>query len=162
MKFYKYFIIITLMLLSTQGFSQTGIKKSSISSAGGTATANNTTIIFSIGETAIQENTQGSIHLSEGFIGTDLRQVLGIDDYELFNEFKVFPNPISAVLYINFNKSSEYTIQISDLNGRMIIVENSNKLSNSLDISMLSKGTYLLILKDNTNSKYNVLKIQKN
>ena len=157
----KFFTILLLLLFGIQGFSQTAIKKSSISSGGNLSMVNNTQVIFSIGETAVQENTQSSIHLSEGFIGPDLRQSLGITDEVLFNGFKVFPNPTADLIHINFVKSSDYSLQVSDMNGKILLAKNTTQLTNTLDISRLARGTYLLLLKDTANHAFNVLKIEK-
>ncbi len=157
----KIFTILLLLLFGIQGFSQTAIKKSSISSGGNLSRVNNTQVVFSIGETAVQENTQGNIHLSEGFIGPDLRQSLGITDEVLFSDFKVFPNPSTDIIHINFTQSSDYSMQISDMNGKIFMVKNTNQLTNTLDLSHLARGMYLLLLQDTTNHTYNVLKIEK-
>ena len=157
----KIFTILLLLLFGIQGFSQTAIKKSSISSGGNLSMVNNTRVIFSIGETAVQENTQGSTHVSEGFIGPDLRQSLGITDEVLFSDFKVFPNPSTDIIHINFTQSSDYTMQISDMNGKILLVKNTNQPDNTLDISSLARGMYLLLLKDTAKHAYNILKIEK-
>ena len=57
-----------LILLTTfVGFSQTVIQKSIIDSGGAGATVGTTTIFYTLGEVAVQENTNGSTHISEGF-----------------------------------------------------------------------------------------------
>ena len=157
----KIFTILLLLLFGIQGFSQTAIKKSGISSGGNLSRVNNTQVIFSIGEIAVQENTQGTTHVSEGFIGPDLRQSLGITDEVLFNDFKIFPNPTADIVHINFTKSSDYTMQVTDMNGKILLVKNTNQPDNTLDISRLARGVYLLLLKDTAKHAYNILKIEK-
>jgi len=73
----KLFILI-LFLLTGFTYGQMQIKKSSISTGGGSASAGTTTVISAIGEVAVQENTQGTVHISEGFIGADIAVVLGV------------------------------------------------------------------------------------
>ena len=155
--------ILLLIAISsfTLGFSQTELRKSSLSTGGGSASVGTTQVIFTVGEIAVQENTQGNIHLSEGFIGPDLRQSLGITDEVLFSDFKVFPNPSTDIIHINFNQSSDYSLQISDMNGKILLVKNTNQLINTLDLSHLARGMYFLLLKDTANHTYNVLKIEK-
>ncbi len=158
----KNILIIFTLLLTASGYSQTAVKKSSIDSGGATATSGNIDVIYTIGEVAIQENTQGSTHVSEGFIGPDLRQSLGITDEVLFNDFNVFPNPSADVIHIYFANTSDYTMQVSDMNGKILLVKNTKQVNNTLDISRLARGMYLLLLKDTANHTYNVLKIEKN
>ena len=157
----KNILIIFTLFLTAFGYSQTAVKKSSIDSGGAIATNGNTGVVYTIGEVAIQENTQGNTHVSEGFIGPDLRQSLGITDEVLFNDFKVFPNPTADIIHINFIKSSDYSLQVSDMNGKILLVKNTDQLTNTLDMSRLARGTYLLLLKDTDNHAYNVLKIEK-
>ena len=157
----KNILIIFTLFLTAFGYSQTAVKKSSIDSGGTTTTSGSTSVVYTIGEVAIQENTQGNTHVSEGFIGPDLRQSLGITDEVLFNDFKAFPNPTADMIHINFSKSSDYTMQVSDMNGKILLVKNTNQPDNTLDISSLARGVYLLLLKDTAKHAYNILKIEK-
>jgi len=154
-------LAIILFFISLTTFSQTAIKKSSIDSGGASVTNGNTTIIYTVGEVVIQEETVGNIHLSEGFIGKDIQKVLGVSNFELFNEFKIYPNPTSDYVNIIFNKSSNYEISITDLNGRKINQFKSKKCSNTIDVSSLSTGIYLIVLKDIETNKYNTIKLIK-
>ena len=154
-------LAIVLFFISLTAFSQTAIKKSSIDSGGASVTNGNTTIIYTVGEVVIQEETVGNIHLSEGFIGKDIQKALGVSNFELFNEFKIYPNPTSDYVNIIFNKSSNYEISITDLNGKRINHFKSKKLSNTINISKLSAGIYLIVLKDTKAKKYNSIKLIK-
>jgi len=157
----KSYTILFFLCISLYGFSQTEIKKTSISSGGEIATVNNTSLIYSIGETFTQENTQSAVHLSEGFISQKILKTLGVKNYKLFNEFKLYPNPVVSFVNINFTKPSKYVIQISDLNGKIILTKNTINLSNSIDISNLSAGVYLILLKDKISNNYNSVKLLK-
>lgn len=55
------------VLISCLGFSQT-IEKFSIDSGGGTASAGNIQILYTIGEVNVQELSAGNVQISEGFI----------------------------------------------------------------------------------------------
>ena len=154
-------LAIVLFFISLTTFSQTNIKKSNIDSGGASIINGNTTVIYTVGEVVVQEQTVGNIHLSEGFIGKDIQKVLGVSNFELFNEFKIFPNPTSDYVNIIFNKSSYYEISITDLNGRKINQIKSKKCSNTIDVSSLSSGTYFIILKDINVNKYNSIKLIK-
>ena len=157
----KNILLIFTLLLTAFGYSQTAVKKSSIDSGGATTTSGSVSVVYTIGEVAIQENTQGNTHVSEGFIGPDLRQSLGITDEVLFNDFKVFPNPTADIVHINFAKSSDYTMKVTDMNGKILLVKNTNQPDNTLNISRLARGMYLLLLKDTVNHTYNILKLEK-
>jgi hypothetical protein len=65
----KAYLTIIALLITYISFGQTAIKKSSIDSGGDISTNGTLKIVYTIGEVALQENTTGNIHISEGFIG---------------------------------------------------------------------------------------------
>lgn len=59
----------------------------------------------------------------------------------LSNEIVVYPNPASGIIYLK-NVQSEDIIEVYDLSGKLVNV--LNLVDQSADISMLSRGIYLL------------------
>ena len=55
----------------------------------------------------------------------------------------VYPNPTNGVLNIN-SKSSIITINITDLNGRLIQASNQNNNQVAINVENLQSGIYLL------------------
>lgn len=73
-----------------------------------------------------------------------------IGEFKNFNETKIYPNPASEQLNIELKNFSTCKLEILDLNGRIINVENA-KFENStikFDISNLEKGFYILQIRD--------------
>lgn len=70
-------------------------------------------------------------------------------------DFYIYPNPVADNLYIFYSISNETSINFSviDISGREIINQNNNcKMGtneNRIDISNLSMGTYILVMKAN-------------
>ncbi len=61
------------------------------------------------------------------------------------NSFKLYPNPSNEVITIQSETELINSIQIFDLNGRLIISENkTSKQSQTIDVSKFSKGIYLV------------------
>ncbi len=157
----KNLLTIIALLTISFGFGQTAIKKSSISTGGGTASVGNTTIIYTLGELAIQENTVGAVHLSEGFIGPDL-MALGVEDYGQLQGVNIYPNPVQTDLNISLPEHNNYELYLYDLNGKQLInitIENENQ--SVLDLSLQKTGMYLLIIVDRNNKKTTTIKVQK-
>jgi hypothetical protein len=156
-------IIIISVLLSVNAFGQTKIVKSNISSGGGTSSNGNISIIYTIGEFAIQESTDGTVHISEGFISPGLLIATGLEKFHYadFN-VQIFPNP--AVNYVNV-KSKEirnFNIQVFDMNGKLIMSENSNKsIVTKLNISHLKNGEYFLVIKNEKLKQFKTFKLIK-
>jgi hypothetical protein len=157
----KKIVTIIVLLFITLGFGQTTIKKSSISSGGGSATVGNTSVVYTIGEIAVQENTVGSVHLSEGFIGPDIA-VLGIEDYGQLQGVNIYPNPVETDLNISLPEYNNYELYLYDLNGKQLINTTiTDENQTIMDLSVQKTGMYLLIIVDRKNKKNATYKVQK-
>jgi len=81
---------------------------------------------------------------------------LSTSDYELSNT-KVWPNPASSVVNINYIAISDQKVSLSinDLQGRLVynklISDGQSEIRESIDVSNLSKGTYILSIIEGTN-----------
>lgn len=79
----------------------------------------------------------------------NIRQVCGestSSTNDVQSDFEIFPNPVTDILTIKTAITFD-GISIIDLAGRTLIED--NKSGNSLDVSKLKSGTYLLILSHN-------------
>lgn len=89
-----------------------------------------------------------------GCLGTDtvlvvIDNCLGADN-QLEDYISIFPNPVKEQLTIENSIWENYTIQIMDLTGKIIFEKGGHTYTNTINLSALSNGTYLLtLLKDN-------------
>lgn len=159
----KTILILIVLVIAGSCFAQTEIKKSSISTGGGSATAGNTTIIYSIGEVAVQETEQGSIQLSEGFIGLDMavKNTLGLNKYGKLYNIKVYPNPVKNILNIDLPYNHNVELYLYNITGEMVLKKRTNRNPAQINISGLKPGIYLLSIIDQINHKFKNIKIQK-
>lgn len=58
--------------------------------------------------------------------------------------FKIFPNPTNGLLNFEMNNPENYNIRITDISGKTIIHTSLDR-SAALDISVLKKGSYLVL-----------------
>jgi len=67
--------------------------------------------------------------------------------------FKVYPNPAESYITFEFNSinfdNNKLTIQIMDINGKSLLIENLNNTIKSVDIQNLSPGTYFYKISNN-------------
>lgn len=146
----------------TLGYSQTELRKSSLSTGGGSASVGTTQVIYTIGEVAVQENTQGTTHLSEGFIGPDVAQLVGIQDYGILQGVQVFPNPVKDKVQINLPENNTYEIRLFDLNGKELWTKQIEDVNQAqYNLSRLQTGMYLLIVIDRQHKLSRIIKLQK-
>ena len=76
--------------------------------------------------------------------------------------YKIFPNPANSEINIlSLSNSNYYNIEIHDLTGRIVKIENSRISNNTtLDVSDLKSGNYIIKITDN-NGKVESLKMIK-
>ena len=67
----------------------------------------------------------------------------------LTNLVKVYPNPTSSQLNVNFQLPGNYTVSLTNINGQMVFTQ-ANVMSNiQIDISEFTKGLYFITIRDN-------------
>ncbi|TWO32036.1 T9SS type A sorting domain-containing protein [Seonamhaeicola sediminis] len=138
-------------LLWFSGNAQT-IEKFSIDSGGASETNGNIQLLYTIGETHVQEVSTGTIILSEGFINPETSTTLAYEDGIKFST-KVFPNPATSFLTIK-SAMPLLKVEFYDILGKQAFIVTSEL--NRIDVSKLSKGIYLLKIetdKGNINKK---------
>ncbi|MDD4150380.1 MAG: T9SS type A sorting domain-containing protein [Bacteroidales bacterium] len=61
------------------------------------------------------------------------------------NEFRVYPNPASTIVTIEFeNSNNEYSIEIFDMSGRLVLQKISSDYQNYIDVNNLKNGLYMV------------------
>jgi hypothetical protein len=93
---------------------------------------------------------------------------LGIEETILnLNDIKLFPNPAKETATLNYylNKDSQVTINISDLNGKIVTTQinedaSEGSYTKKLDLSDLKAGTYFVKIKSDDNSVTKKLVVQ--
>ncbi len=82
---------------------------------------------------------------------------LGLDDVENVS-FEIYPNPAVGEVNISVGVSAEY--QIVDLAGKVVLTGSVSEGTNSIDVSQLEKGAYLVNLVQNGSKTSKKLTIQ--
>jgi hypothetical protein len=157
----KLLIILTLLTV-TAGFSQVAIRKSSVSTGGGSASGGNLYMVYAIGEIGVQEADAGNLHLSEGFVGPDITQIVGIENYGTLEGLNIFPNPVKTNVNIELPETGNYEIYIYDLTGKQLL---QNKVEDDyqvqINMSNYKTGVYIMAIVDRTGKKAKTVKLQK-
>ena len=81
---------------------------------------------------------------------------LSTDDVKIESKFSIYPNPFNNVLNVS-NETEVQSLKLYNVRGQLV---KTNKNSNSMNVSELSKGMYLLEV--TTNSSTQVKKVIKN
>lgn len=133
-----------------------------VSSAGETQKISGIEISWTIGEPVIETISSGSTVLTQGFHQSGLT-VTAIDELPFSDfELKVYPNPTSGFVNVQFNKLVENTnYLVFDSNGKMIDNGMINSTNTSLDFKKFASGSYILKLNYNSNHPLQTFKIVK-
>jgi hypothetical protein len=76
---------------------------------------------------------------------------VGVEDIGLEDQLNVYPNPVTDVLNVQWNNTSEAaSLSIRDLSGRLILSERGGNGNAAIDLSELSSGNYILELQTQT------------
>ncbi len=155
-------VLLSICLCAVMGANaQTAVKKSSISTGGGSHTNGNMQIIYAIGETAISEIDQGTKHLSEGFVGPDILTALGVEDYSEINGLQYYPNPVENNLNFKLPDNDNYEIYVFDMTGKALMQQKINQDSSRINMQNLPVANYLVIVINKQNKTKKIIKIQK-
>ena len=73
-----------------------------------------------------------------------LTNTASLDENQL-NSFSIYPNPADEFIYINSNNINIDTVNIYDLNGR--IISNKKVINNRINLDNISKGMYFVEIK---------------
>ncbi|MCG9879676.1 MAG: T9SS type A sorting domain-containing protein, partial [Bacteroidia bacterium] len=73
----------------------------------------------------------------------------------LVNKIRVYPNPASNLLHFKLDKPGEYKAELTGISGSVLVTSTEN----SMDISALSAGVYVLTIYDSSNKLVSTHKI---
>ncbi|MEW4923084.1 T9SS type A sorting domain-containing protein [Algibacter sp. 2305UL17-15] len=68
----------------------------------------------------------------------------------VLNNFKFYPNPVKAILFLDTNNQNITDFKVIDLNGKIVL--DHLPIKNQIDLSYLESGTYLFHLKTDSGS----------
>ncbi len=140
--------ILTMVLLTTMSMvSAQTIDRQVFTTAGNTISNTNHKITFTIGEPIIGK-VQNSTVINQGFLAAaSSSTTLAIDEQLLSTAIKVYPNPVSENLKIDFKDvSGEAKLMLYSMTSQLLKTEKLNAQNNTINISHLQNGLYLINL----------------
>ncbi|MBR3577261.1 MAG: T9SS type A sorting domain-containing protein [Bacteroidales bacterium] len=146
---------LSLMILSVMGLSAQSV----IVPFGGDATDGSVTVSYTVGQVAVQANSDGSTTIYEGVQQPYEIQIIGIDNYPCITlNAVVFPNPTIGNVQLTINNVQlEGEVKVFDANGKFLFSREIEGGTTEIPMSDLSAGTYFV----NVVSEKQVLKTFK-
>jgi len=103
-----------------------------------------------------QSQKQGTV-MMRPVLGKTIPFGVGISPVNANNDFKIFPNPASDLIYVS-GESNDLQLEVIDYSGRKILSANHQS---SIDIRQLAEGMYLLRITDLRSGKTSIQKFVK-
>lgn len=69
--------------------------------------------------------------------------VLSTSNFNVLENVKMYPNPVSSKINFDFDENEKLNIKIYNLLGKEILNNSVDKTNNSISVSQLSKGIYI-------------------
>ncbi len=68
-------------------------------------------------------------------------------------DVEIYPNPTQSKISVNINKTdlSDVNVELYDIKGKLVFMQNFNSSQFDCNINNLSKGTYIVRIKDSNN-----------
>jgi Secretion system C-terminal sorting domain len=148
----KHFLLFSFLMLSLTASSQSVIQ--SVNS--GSVIAANSSI--SIGEIVVVPQNQNQS--SSGIIGllAQTQAQLEVPQLELSSKITVFPNPTTATVYFQTDTNlTDEKVSLFNLSGQLI-AEKKIGSDNSLDLSALQTGVYLIQFSSKSINSFKIIK----
>jgi len=148
----KQYSLLLLLIVSLSASSQSLIQ--SVNS--GSVIASNSSV--SIGEIVVvpQNQTQSSSGIIR--ILAQTQQALEVPQLELSQKIVVYPNPTTATIYFQTDTALlDEKVSIYNLSGQLVS-QKQITADNSLDLSALQAGVYLIQFSNKTISSFKIIK----
>lgn len=99
-------------------------------------------------------NTMTLEFTAAGYVLPAINCALAVKDATV-NQLEIYPNPVTDVLHINTKLSKEENALIYNMEGRVVLKAKISNGKNTVDVSKLAKGSYIISLTDgNVSSKF--------
>jgi len=166
----KAFYLLPLFIVcALSSFSQ-GKTPSVIAAAGGTAKGANIILEWTVGEPIVETVSNTTSMYTQGFH----QPVLQVQKWTnpknasaAANTILVYPNPTTAIINIQLQKTYEQTLEVSllDLNGKLVYRNNipAAATAQQINVSRLSQGAYMLHIRDKKGTvqeEFRIIKIK--
>ena len=140
--------IIFLIMLTFCTVSAQTIDRQVITTAGNTISNDSHILTFTIGEPIVGKIQNNATIINQGFLAAaNSDSTLSVDDQLLDTTIKVYPNPVTENLSIDLKDTGgEAKVTIYTMTGQLVKSKKLKAQNNSLNISQLKNGLYLVNL----------------
>lgn len=153
----KYVILLFLLAISI-GISAQNLSRTVIGSSGNTSNQS-PQLEWTLGETIVNLYSTNQNVLSQGFQQGSL-VITAIEDVAPNIEINVYPNPAVSSIFVEYDNAIKLKGRLYSMTGSHILNKEFNGGKETIDLSKLQSGMYLLQIFDETHI-VKTFKIQK-
>jgi hypothetical protein len=157
----KLFLII-VMLACGYAYSQS-VSPEVIATSGDYFVGTNATLSWTLGEPVTETFTGTNNILTQGFQQKfDISTIQ--EEHENIYQISVYPNPTNDILnvIINLGIDNNYTAQLFDMQGKLLISNSFTGNSENINMSSFTSGNYLLRIINSKGETIKTFKIVRN
>ena len=156
-----FFCSITYLSFSLNLVAQS-VSKQVIGPSGTTFENGTDKLSYTTGEVVVGAMTaeDGSLYLGNGYYPSLTLETLTAETPAIQLEIKVFPNPVTEVIYITHPTELFFEIRITDISGKQIL-ETAHQKQQPLSVQNLTTGTYFITVTTKESKQTNTYKIIK-
>ncbi len=90
-------------------------------------------------------NYKVEVTLSSGTVTSACASVTTLvnSSFDISSTLKIYPNPATSNINIDFQDLENASVEFSDINGRVLITQKLNNTLNNVNIEKLTSGMYL-------------------
>lgn len=124
----------------------TAVAQNAVVPAGGTASGNGGTVTYTVGQIAVQTNSDGTASISEGVQQPYEISVVGVDEYPgITLSAKIYPNPTLSTCFLQCDSWDNLEeVKVYDLNGKSLFKKKIEGNITEMDFSSFAPGTYFV------------------
>ena len=127
----------------------TAVAQNAVVPVGGTASGNGGTVTYTVGQIAVQTNSDGTASISEGVQQPYEISVVGVDEYPgITLNAVLYPNPTQGNLQLVMSHeqlqmvSGQWEVKAFDTNGKFLFTKQIDSETTQLDLSRYAPATY--------------------
>jgi hypothetical protein len=154
-------IIAVLLVCGGQACIAQAIAPEVIASAGDNYSNSQGSLNWTLGEPIIATENSNNYYLTQGFQQPATIIVTAINSTSGQGSLNVYPNPFAGSVYIQRDGGKRLQVQLTDMNGKIVMNKILSPSENQLELSTLANGVYLLNVYDSENQLMQSLKIEK-
>ena len=133
-----------LMVCGGLFFLGTAVAQNAVVPVGGTASGSGGTVTYTVGQIAVQTNSDGTTSISEGVQQPFEISVVGVDDRpDITLTAKLYPNPTLSVCNLQCEAWQDLDeVRIYDPNGKFLFRKKIESNITEMEFSSYAPGTY--------------------